>query len=167
MKYLILLLVLTPIFFTTQTAGAMIVKIDSVYSDSIYVDVGTLLPGFSSILGKPDSNFLHFDQTITNGPIIDIAFRKFKSNKLQTIKANSSILIWAKKDTAASVDSSACLITFWFDDGFDAYNTAAKPLLINKDGLNVIQVPNQDFTYAEISLAQDQFGKGATSFFID
>ncbi len=162
MKYLLAFFLLIPLLFVSQDALAVGPKIDSVYADSIIAFNN--FPDSLVILRKPDSIYAHF---FGNGPLIDLAFKKFNSNKLQTIKAGSKIFIWAKKDKAAGVDSSAGLITFWFDDGIhDPYNTQSSPLVIN-DGLNFIQVPNQDFTYVELTLAQNQFGKGATSFYID
>ncbi|MFI5262926.1 MAG: T9SS type A sorting domain-containing protein [Candidatus Kapaibacterium sp.] len=164
MKYLIAFVLFSSLFFAAQKSSAMITKIDSVYADSIYGGGVINVPQSQFILGKPDSQFC---QMTGVGPTIDIAFRKSKRILVQTIKANSTILVWGRKDTTKGVDSSACEITFWFDDGINAYNTQATPLVINKTGVNVIPVPGQDFTYAEITLAQNQFGKGATSYFID
>ena len=161
MKYLSLLLLIIALVFSSSDAISA-AKIDSVYADSIYADVSSQTNiNSKNLFKKPDSQYC----TITgNGATIDLAFKKYKSVILQTIKANSTILVWGKKDKAA--DSSAGEITFWFDDGNNAYNTQAKPIILH-DGVNVVQVPGQDFTYIELSLAVDNFGKGATSFLID
>ncbi len=162
MKYLLAFFLFIPLCFVSRNAFAFAPNVDSVYADSIIAFNN--FPDSLVILRKPDSIYAHF---LGNGPLIDLAFKKFGSNKLQTIKAGSKIFVWGKKDKAAGVDSSAGLITFWFDDGFhDPYNTQSNPLVLN-DGLNMIQVPNLDFTYVEITLAQNQFGKGATSYYVD
>ncbi|MDP4219514.1 MAG: T9SS type A sorting domain-containing protein [Bacteroidota bacterium] len=161
MKYLILLILTSPLFLLSQKAEAF-GQIDSVYADSIYADIAISITNPTAALKKPDHNYA---QLTGIGPTMDIAFKKPRSSKIQNIKANSKILIWGKKDPAA--DSSAAKVTLWFDDGSGiAYNTGATPVYFD-DTLKVINVDGRDYTYIEVSLAQNEAGKGATSFFID
>ena len=159
MKYLIALFLLVSCFLTSQKANALVVKIDSVYADSCYGNY--VVPPYDSarMFFKKDSIF---GQLSGNGPTIDMAFKKYKSNLLQPIKAGSTILVWGKKDLTA--DSSAGQAVFIKIDADGAILGQSKPFIL-EDGLNSVTAPN-DYSFIEFSLAGD-FVKHATSYFID
>jgi hypothetical protein len=175
MKYLILLFLFIPILFTSQNAGAMIIKIDSVYADSCYQDgiFGVSSGDSARIFHKPDSNFAHLSGT---GPIIDIAFKKFKKNEIQPIEPTNSyspppmLLVWGKKDSLA--DSSAGQLTFnRYDESLGMLITSSPVILTG--GLQTITIPTvpglspkATWQYVEITLAGNEI-KHATSFFVD
>lgn len=162
MKYLIALFLLASCFFTSQKAHALVVKIDSVYADSCYQDGNyAVTPSDSTkMFKKYDSTY---GQLTGNGPTLDMAFKKFKSNSTQPIKAGSTILVWGKKDLLA--DSSAGQITFNRYDESLGMLISSSPTVLN-DGLQSVVVPAGTWQYIELSLAGD-FVKHATSYFID
>jgi hypothetical protein len=147
MKYLIALVLLTSLLFISQNALAVVPKIDSVYADSVYATNVITTDQAQSALGKPDKSFVTFG----NAGLLDLMFQNHAHTMALTIKANDTLLVWGKKDL--SVDSSAGQIVFYkiADDGSIQYNS--KPFILG-DGLNHIIVPDQDFSYIELSLAE-------------
>jgi hypothetical protein len=166
MKYLIALLLLAPLFLVPKNSFAITPKVDSVYADSCYQD-GINGVSYSDSIKM----FRTFDglygQLKDNGSLIDMAFKKYKSNALQTIKAGSTVLVWGKKDL--SVDSSAGQIIFNKVSSDGSLIASSKPFILG-DGINVITVPNDDYTYLELTLAEpiDNGSKNhAKSYFVD
>ncbi len=147
MKYLIIFILLTPLFFLSENAFALVPKIDSVYADSVYATNVITDIQAKAALGKPDNSLVTFG----NAALLDLMFRNHAHTKSLIIKANSTVLVWGKKDI--SVDSSAGQLVFYeiADDGSIQYNSM--PFILG-DGLNIITVPNQDFSYIELSLAE-------------
>ncbi len=145
MKYLIVLVLLTPLFFASKDANAMAPKIDSVYADSVYQVYAITDAAAQASLGKSDKQFV----TFSNGALLDLVFKNSKHTDIIPIKANSTLLIWGQTDK--SVDSSAGQVVF---NKFDlSGNLVSSKRFILGDGLNIIPVPNQDFVYIELSLA--------------
>lgn len=160
MKYLIVLFLLSPLFLISRNTFAMAPKIDSVYADSIYAVNAITDAQSKASLGKPDSNLVTFG----NAALLDLMFRNHAHTKSILIKANTTLLIWGKKDN--TVDSSAGQVVLYkiADDGSIEYNSAK---FILGDGLNTIIVPNQDFSYIELSLADPGPVKHAQSYLFD
>src|SRR5690349_16057542 len=126
MKYLTIFLFLSLSFITPCIQAAS--KIDTVYAGLFYGGIRDGL-GADSVfmLGKPDKQYCK-----VAGNTVDaaVAFKKINSTNLQLIKANSTILIWGKKDPL--VDSSSCQIQLWYDDGITVYSS---PLFVFSDTL--------------------------------
>jgi hypothetical protein len=168
MKYLVTLFLFIPLFFASRNASAFSPMIDSVYADSCYQD------GIYGVSSADSARMFHkfddqFGQLTGNGPQIDLAFKKYKSNAIQAIKPGSTILVWGKKDK--TVDSSAGKLTFnIFDESLQMLVTSSATIL--GDGIQTVTVPqvpgnpNGHWDYIELSLSGDLV-KHATSYFID
>ena len=166
-KYLITLCLLTPLFLALQNAHA-VVKIDSVYADYCYLDaIYAITPGDSAAMfHKRDSVY---GQLTGNGPLIDMASKKFNSASDSMIVPESAIIVWGEKDVSA--DSSAGKITFnIYNDLLGRLITSSATIL--NDGVQVVTVPqvpgvpNGHWDYVELTLAGNEI-KHATSYFID
>lgn len=158
MKYLIAFFLLAPLFFTSQDAHAM-VKIDTMYANNIYSSFAIDSVQSKAALGKNDNQYATFG----NSALLDLKFKNHAGTGFLVIKAKSTLWVWGKKDL--SVDSSAGQIVFANDDnGF----FTSKPFIL-KDGLNIIAVPDSDFTYVELSLAtpDPHATKYAKSYLVD
>jgi hypothetical protein len=167
MKYLLVLAFLAPLFFTTRNAQAVVVKIDSVYADSIYygVEFGALnLTNPAGALGKPDGSSATFNNSTST---LDIGFRNARHTDLLPIKANSKVIIWGKKDF--SVDTSAGQVVFIEATPDGALIRSTKPVVID-EGPDTLIVPSGGsgfFTYMEFSLAGSEKGGGAKSYLLN
>jgi len=146
MKYLIALVLLAPLFFTSKDAHATGPKVDSVYADSIYQVYALSDVQAKAALGKYDKQFA----TFTNGALLDLSFMNSHHNDIIPIKANSVLLIWGETDK--TVDTSAGQVTFNIFDDLTGTLITSKRFILG-DGLNVITVPNRDYAYIELSLA--------------
>jgi hypothetical protein len=145
MKYLLSLFLFIPLVFSSRNAAAFTPKIDSVYADSIYQSYGITDVQAKGTLGKPDKQYA----TFAIGDLLDLAFKNSHHSDIIPIKANSTLLIWGQIDK--SVDSSAGQVTFNKFDISGSLVTSKRFIL--GDGLNVITVPNEDWVYIELSLA--------------
>jgi hypothetical protein len=156
MKLLIAFLLMTPFLFALQNARA-VVKIDTMYTNDIYASSALDSLVAKAVLGKPDSVFATFG----NAALLDLRFKNHAGTGFIFIKAKSTLWVWGKKDLA--VDSSAGQVVFVNDD--NGYFTS-KPFIL-EDGLNVITVPDSNFTYIELSLAAPGPLKYAKSYLFD
>jgi hypothetical protein len=164
MKYLVAFSILVLTFFV-QNSYALTPKIDSVYADSIYNGIkfgSTKVTNPDSALGKPDAQFAAFTSPES---LLDIAFRNAKHNNLVAIKSTSTILVWGRKDVR--VDSSAGQVVFYKAAPDGTLLAQSQPIIL-EDGLNVIPVPGNDFTYIELSIYADPGPKQfAKSYLVD
>ena len=158
-RYCLLLLVVLGLSATESFATVR----DTVYADSVYQGVSTGVISPSHIYGKPDSQYAKITQS---GPLLDIVFYRHSGSTVTKtilpIKANSTIVVWCKKDL--SVDTSAGAVTF---NGFDTFGDLfSTDQYVLGDGMNVIQTPDTDYTYLEFTLP-GTFSPLAKSFYID
>jgi len=162
MKYLI---TLCSFVLISLVQNAQAGKIDSVYADLCipFGNNGVPAKDSAAMFGAPDGVY---GKITGNETLIDIAFRKPDHKNLQSIKNGSTILVWGKKDL--SVDSSAGQIVFYKTDAGGAILSQSQPYYLG-DGVNVVPVQGDDYTYVELSLALPTTSstKFATSYLID
>ncbi len=157
------LFVLVFLLCSSAPLWAITTAIDTVWIDTVKFKYPDKLPFPTDMYGKADNHFVQLDGQKYNSPYFDIDFRRADGSYLP-IKANSTVIIWAKKDL--NVDTSGAQITFnKFDLGGTLVSTDA---IILNDGINVITVPAEDYEYIELSLTVNpNVGTVGKSYFFD
>ena len=157
------LFVLVFLLCSSAPLWAITTAIDTVWIDTVKFKYPDNLPFPTDMYGKADNHFVQLDGTKNNSPYFDIDFRRADGSYLP-IKANSTLIIWAKKDP--NVDTSGAQITF---NKFDLGGTlvATDPVILN-DGINVITVPGEEYEFIELSLTVNpNIGTIGKSYFFD
>lgn len=144
-------LLLLGVCSNTQAA----VVIDSVWADSIRYDLSSGIIAPELILGPSDNKFAEFG----NGAEIELLFKRKDGGGSRVIKKGATINVYCRKHDAT--DSSAGYIKFdklALDESI-LYSTEYYLL---HDGVNVITLPDKDYTVANLTIAL-----GATGFEVD
>lgn len=145
------LFMLLSVSSNTQAA----VVIDSVWADSIRYDLSSGIVSPELLLNQSDNNFAVFG----NGAEIELLFKAKNGIGSRTIKKGATVHIYCQKHHPS--DSSAGLIKF--DKlGIDESILYSTPYYLLHEGLNVITLPDMDYTVANLTIAL-----GSTGFKVD
>jgi hypothetical protein len=144
-------LLLLGVSSNTQAA----VVIDSVWADSIFYDISNGIVSQELILHESDDKFATFG----NGADISLLFKSKTGSTIRSIKPGATILIYCQKHHPT--DSSAGLLTLNKLAPDETLLYSSEPYLLH-EGVNVITVPDKDFTMASFTIAL-----GSTGFKVD
>lgn len=138
---------------SSNTQAAVV--IDSVWADSIRYDLSSGITSPELILGPADNNFAVFG----NGAEIELLFKSKNGNGARPIKKGATVHVYCQKHS--TTDSSAGLIKF--DKlGVDESILYSTPYYLLQEGLNVITLPDMEYTVANLTIAL-----GSTGFKVD
>lgn len=138
---------------SSNTQAAVV--IDSVWADSIRYDLSSGIASPELLLNQSDNNFAVFG----NGAEIELLFKAKNGIGSRTIKKGATVHIYCQKHHPS--DSSAGLIKF--DKlGIDESILYSTPYYLLHEGLNVITLPDMDYTVANLTIAL-----GSTGFKVD
>jgi hypothetical protein len=147
------------LFIVCMTASSKAQVMDSLWADSVIVSNGIVSPEYS--LHDTDKVYAKLD----NGALLDLGFRtKADTTLLRTIKKKAVLNVYCKKDL--TVDSSAGELIFYKTDAEGAILYQSQAYMLG-DGLNTINAPDSEFSFAEFQLSGLGDPKGAKSFLID
>ncbi len=131
------------------------VVIDSVWADSIFYDVSNGIVSQELILHESDDKFATFG----NGADISLLFKSKIGTGIRSIKPGATIIIYCQKHHPT--DSSAGRLTLNKLAPDETLLYSSEPFLLN-EGVNVITVPDKDFTMASFTIEL-----GSTGFKVD
>ncbi|HEY6171473.1 MAG TPA: T9SS type A sorting domain-containing protein, partial [Candidatus Kapabacteria bacterium] len=138
---------------SSNTQAAVV--IDSVWADSIRYNFWSGITSPELILGPSDNKFAEFG----NGAEIELLFKTKDGSGSRVIKKGATVNVYCQKHHPT--DSSAGYIKFdklALDESI-LYSTE---YFLLHDGLNVITLPDKDYTVANLTIAL-----GATGFEVD
>jgi hypothetical protein len=145
---------------SAASSKAQAIVMDSVWADSIYLDISLGVQSPELTLHEADNKF----GVLGNGAEFSLMFKNKTGTAARVIKPNATINVYCKKDT--KVDSSAGLIAFVRTDA-EGVILDQSPYFLLGDGINTITVPNSSYTYALFQLSGLGDPNGAKSFMID
>jgi hypothetical protein len=134
---------------SAASSKAQAIVMDSVWADSIYLDISLGVQSPELTLHEADNKF----GVLGNGAEFSLLFKNKTGTAARVIK-----------DT--KVDSSAGLIAFVRTDA-EGVILDQSPYFLLGDGINTITVPNSSYTYALFQLSGLGDPNGAKSFMID
>lgn len=138
---------------SSNTQAAIV--IDSVWADSIRYDLSSGIASPELILGPADNKFAEFG----NGAEIELLFKTKDGKGSRTIKKGSTVHVYCQKHHPT--DSSAGLIKFDKLAVDEAILYSTQYYLLH-EGLNVITLPDMEYTVANLTIAL-----GSTGFEVD
>jgi hypothetical protein len=131
------------------------VVIDSVWADSIFYDVSNGIVSPERMLHESDNSFATFG----NGAEISLLFKSKIGTGIRSIKPGATILVYCQKHHPTDSSAGRLTLNKLLPDETLVYSS--EPFLLH-EGVNVITVPDKDFTMASFTIEL-----GATGFKVD